>query len=237
MGLGSGSCGPRECSITGTMDEMNIPVRDFSVSAALFGARPSRAVVVLGHGAGGDRRTPLLVRLAEALAASGRGAVLYNFPYTDRGGRRPDPPDVLELTAGAVAEAALAAFSAERVVTGGKSMGGRIASQAAAAGARADGLVFLGYPLHPPGKPDQPRDRHLPEVRAPMLFVQGTRDAFARWDLLTALLERLGPAATLHEVAEGDHSFAVPKRTGRSANDVEREVQGAVMAWLDARGL
>jgi predicted alpha/beta-hydrolase family hydrolase len=219
------------------MGEISVPVRDFSVSATLFGAPPRDTVVVLGHGAGGDRRTPFLVRLAQALADSGRGAMLYNFPYTDRGSRRPDPPDVLEMTARAVGEAALDALSAQRLVTGGKSMGGRIASQAAATGARTDGLVFLGYPLHPPGKPEQLRDRHLPAVRAPMLFVQGTRDAFARWDLLAAVLERLGAAATLHVVEEGDHSLAVPKRTGRTGAEVEKQVQQAVVGWLDSRGL
>jgi uncharacterized protein len=219
------------------MGEINVPVRDFGVTATLFGTPPRATAVVLGHGAGGDRRTPFLVRLAQALADSGRGALLYNFPYTERGRRRPDPPDVLETTARAVGEAALEAFSARRLVTGGKSMGGRIASQAAAAGARTDGLVFLGYPLHPPGKPEQMRDRHLPSVNAPMLFVQGTRDAFARWDLLTAVLERLGEAATLHVVEDGDHSFSVPKRTGRTGADVEKQVQQAVTGWLDARGL
>lgn len=217
------------------MKEISVPVRDFSVSAALFGEPPRRTVVVLGHGAGGDRRTPFLVRMADALAASGRGALLYNFPYTDRGGRRPDPPAVLEMAASAVAEAALEAFSAEQVVTGGKSMGGRIASQAAAAGARADGLVLLGYPLHPPGKPEQLRDAHLPAVAAPMLFVQGTRDAFARWDLLEGVLKRLGPRATLHVVPDGDHSFAVPKRTGVTAAGVEKDVQEAVVRWLEDR--
>ena len=219
------------------MKEIRVPVRDFSVSAGAYGEAPRRTAVVLGHGAGGDRRTPFLVRMAEALADSGRGALLYNFPYTDRGGRRPDPPDVLELTAAAVGDAARAEFAAERLVAGGKSMGGRIASQAAAQGARVDGLVFLGYPLHPPGKPDQMRDRHLPDIAAPMLFVQGTRDAFARWDLLTAVLQRLGGAATLHEVSEGDHSFAVPRRTGLAAADVEKQIQRAVIEWLDARGL
>ena len=219
------------------MREIRVPVRDFSVSAAAFGAAPRTTAVVLGHGAGGDRRTPFLVRLAEALEGSGRGALLYNFPYTDRGGRRPDPPEVLELTAATVAEAARAEFAAQRLVAGGKSMGGRIASQAAANGARVDGLVFLGYPLHPPGKPEQMRDRHLPDVGAPMLFVQGTRDAFARWDLLEGALKRLGAPATLHEIAEGDHSFAVPKRTGLSALDVEKQVQRAVIEWLDARGM
>src|SRR6185295_16168993 len=146
------------------MKELPVKVGGTSVTASVFGAAPARTAVVLGHGAGGDRRTPFLVRLAEALAASGRGVLLYNFPYTERGGRRPDPPALLEETAAAVHEAARATFEAKRLVGGGKSMGGRIASQAVAKGAPADALVFLGYPLHPPGKPEQLRDAHLPSI-------------------------------------------------------------------------
>jgi len=216
---------------------MPVAVGGATVTASLFGDAPRRTAIVLGHGAGGDRRTPFLVRLAEALAASGRGVVLYNFPYTERGGKRPDPPAVLESTTAAVHEAARKAFAAERLVGGGKSMGGRIASQAVAKGAPADGLVFLGYPLHPPGKPEQLRDAHLPAITVPMLFVEGTRDAFARWDLLTAVLERLGDRAALHRIEEGDHSFAVPRRTGLSNAGVEREIHAAILSWLEAGGL
>jgi len=215
--------------------EISIPVRDFSVTATVHGS--GETVVALGHGAGGDRKTPLLVRLASALAASGRGALLYNFPYTDARRRVPDPPEVLEMTATAVAEHARGPLRARRVVLGGKSMGGRIASQAVAKGVAADGLVFLGYPLHPPGRTETRRDRHLPKVAVPMLFVQGTRDAFARWDLLESLIERLGQAATLHRIDDGDHSFRVPKRTGRTAADVEAEVFQAVLGWLAGKGL
>ncbi|HEY6552953.1 MAG TPA: alpha/beta fold hydrolase, partial [Vicinamibacteria bacterium] len=156
--------------------------------------------VVLGHGAGGDRETPSLVALALALAASGRRAVLYNFPYTEAGRGRPDQNAVLEAAARAVAEHVRREMGAGRVVLGGRSMGGRIASQIVAGGTTADGLVFLGYPLHPPGKPETLRDRHLPGIEAPMLFVQGTRDAFARPDLLADLLEKLGPKAWVHRV-------------------------------------
>jgi len=215
--------------------EISVPVRDFSVTATAYGSGDT--VVALGHGAGGDRKMPLLVRLASALAGSGRGALLYNFPYTDAGRRVPDPPEVLEMTAAAVAEHARGPLGARRVVLGGKSMGGRIASQAVAKGASADGLVFLGYPLHPPGRTETRRDRHLPEVGVPMLFVQGTRDAFARWDLLESLIRRLGESATLHRIEDGDHSFRVPKRTGRSAADVEAELFEAVLAWLAGKGL
>ena len=194
-------------------------------------------VVVLGHGAGGTRRSPAMIGAAEAIAGSGRRALLYNFPYTERGGRRPDPPHLLEATTAAVGEFARAELGARKLVHGGRSMGGRIASQAVAKGASCDGLVFLAYPLHPPGKPDVLRDRHLPGVAAPMLFVQGTRDDFARWDLLAAVLERLGPRATLHAVEGGDHSFKVRKKDGRTQAAVDAEVHGAVLAWLDERGL
>jgi predicted alpha/beta-hydrolase family hydrolase len=193
--------------------------------------------VALGHGAGGTRRTAFLERCAEALAAGGRGALLFNFPYSERRRRIPDPPATLERTIEAVAAFARSALGARRLVLGGKSMGGRIASQAVAKGVAADALVFLGYPLHPPGKPETLRDRHLAAVAAPMLFIQGTRDAFARWDLLEATVARLGELATVLKVEDGDHSFKVPKQTGRSAADVEREVFGGIAAWLQARSL
>jgi predicted alpha/beta-hydrolase family hydrolase len=215
--------------------EIRVTVRDFSVTATLYGSGPT--LVALGHGAGGDRNTPLLVRVASALAASGRGALLYNFPYTDAGRRVPDSPEVVEMTAGAVADHARGPLGARRVVLGGKSMGGRIASQAVAKGAAADALVFLGYPLHPPGRTQTRRDRHLPKIAVPMLFIQGTRDAFARWDLLENLIGRLGETATLHRIDDGDHSFRVPKRTGRTAADVEAEVIQVTVDWLAGRGL
>ncbi len=217
--------------------EIRIPVRDLSVTASLHGAGDT--ILALGHGAGGDRKTPLLRRLADALASAkpGRSVLLYNFPYTDARRRAPDPPDVLEMTAQAVGDHARASLGARRVVLGGKSMGGRIASQAVAKGAAADGLLFLGYPLHPPGRTETLRDRHLPAVSVPMLFVQGTRDSFARWDLLEAVIARLGRTATLHRLEEADHSFRVPKRTGRAAADVEAEIVEAAVGWLAANGL
>lgn len=217
------------------MTEARVPVGDGSISLSSHGE--GRTAVVLGHGAGGDRRNPSLVALAEALAASGRRAVLYNFPYSEARRRRPDTTEVLEATTRAVADHVRGTFGAERLVHGGRSMGGRIASQVVAEGAPADGLVFLAYPLHPPGKPDALRDRHLPRISAPMLFVQGTRDAFARSDLLAAVLEKLGPRAELHRIEDGDHSFAVRKSTGRAKQDVTEEIHGTVLGWLEARGL
>jgi predicted alpha/beta-hydrolase family hydrolase len=117
-------------------------------------------------------------------------------------------------------------------VLGGKSMGGRMASQLVAKGRPAAGLVFLGYPLHPPGRVDKMRDAHLGAVAPPMLFIQGTRDAFARWDLMEEVAGRL-PQATLHRVEDGDHSFRVLKRTGRTAAEVEGGIVAAITAWLD----
>jgi uncharacterized protein len=206
-----------------------------AASASLHGAGAS--VVVLGHGAGGNRRNPMLRALAEALAASGRAALLYNFRYAEKGGSRPDPPAVLEATTRAAAELALAESGAVRVVHGGRSMGGRIASQVVAAGDRADGLAFLGYPLHPPGRFEKRREAHLPSIAVPMLFLQGTRDDFARADLLDALLARLGARAELHRVEHADHSFGVLKRSGRTPADVLAEVSGALLGWLDRHEL
>jgi predicted alpha/beta-hydrolase family hydrolase len=212
-----------------------VPVAD--TSASLHGA--GSTVVVLGHGAGGSRRTPMLVALAEAVAESGRAAFLYNFAYAERGSRRPDPPRVLEATAREAAEVALECTGASRIAVGGRSMGGRIVSQAVAAGARADGLVFLAYPLHPPGRPERRREAHLPgiDVATPMLFVQGTRDAFAREDLLQDLVQRLGERAELHRVQAADHSFRVLKRSGRTPEDVLEEVRTTLLAWLERHHL
>jgi hypothetical protein len=179
----------------------------------------------------------MLVALAEALAASGRAALLYDFPYAAQGRRRPDPPAVLEATTRAAAALALEATGARRIVHGGRSMGGRIASQVVAGGGRADGLAFLGYPLHPPGRFEKRREAHLPAIAAPMLFVQGARDDFAREDLLLALVDRLGPRAELVRVPEADHSFGVRKGSGRTPEHVLAEVRDALLAWLDRHGL
>lgn len=217
------------------MDEIRLEVEGRGISASVHGA--GSTCVVLGHGAGGTRQTPSLVRLAEALAASGRRAVLYNFPYAEAGAGRPDPNARLEAATAAVGAYAAERLGARRLVHGGRSMGGRIASQVVAGGAPAAGLVFLAYPLHPPGRSEQRREAHLPSIEAPMLFVQGTRDAFAQWDLLQALLARLGERAALEAIEGGDHSFGVPKRGGRSASTVEGQVQAAVLRFLEAHGL
>jgi hypothetical protein len=178
---------------------------------------------------------PLLVAVADALAEHGLPTVRFNFPYTERAGRRPDPAPVLEACYRAVVAQVRGdrELSARRLVIGGKSMGGRMASHLAAAGEAVDGLLFLGYPLHPAGKPEQLRVARLERIRAPMLFLAGTRDALCRLDLLRAALAPL-PHATLHVIEDGDHSFAVRKRSGRDPAAVRDEIVQASVAWLRA---
>ena len=165
-------------------------------------------VLVIAHGAGGTLRNPLLDGFAAGLAAAGVTCLRFNFLYSEAGKRSPDREPLLR-------EAWSASFArggevGRPVWAGGKSMGGRIASMMVADGElEAAGLVFVGYPLHPPGKPDRLRDEHLGEIRVPMLWLQGTADPFARWDLLEGVLGRLGKRATLHAVEGGDHSFRV----------------------------
>jgi hypothetical protein len=216
--------------------ELSIDVDGAGVSAIL--RRPARATAlfVLAHGAGAGMRHPFMGAMAEALAAERIATLLFQFQYTEAGKKRPDPPARLARTIlAAVAEGRRSRLP---LIAGGKSMGGRIASQCAARGelgrpGDADavrGLVFLGFPLHAAKKPDAKRAALLADVKLPMLFVQGARDALAEPTLLRPIVAGLG--ATLHEIPEGDHSFAVPKRTGRSAEAITAEVAGVVARWI-----
>jgi len=204
-----------------------------SVAGAVHAARePARGVTfVLAHGAGTNMDHAFLVAVAERLAARGVAVVRFNFPYTERGDRAPDRAPVLEACYRAVLAQVRADLGGDRLVIGGKSMGGRMASHLAAAGEPLDGLVFLGYPLHPAGRPQQLRDAHLPRIAVPMLFLTGTRDALCPLDTLRPILARL-PQATLHVVDDGDHSFAVRKKSGRTAEMVLDELADATLAWL-----
>ena len=217
------------------MTDLRIRVPGGEVSASLHGE--GSTVVVLGHGAGSTRTQPALVELADVLAVSGRRCLLYNFLYSERGRGRPDAPAALEAVTRAMGDYARDVLSAGRLVHGGRSMGGRMASRVVADGAPADGLVLLAYPLHPPGRPHQLRDEHLPRIAVPMLFVQGTRDDFARPDLLDVVIDRLEPRATLHRIEGGDHSFVVLKKSGRTPAEVREEIHGTVLDWLMAHGL
>ncbi len=203
--------------------------------------RPSDAwlLYVLAHGAGAGMRHRFLETVAAALAARGLATYRYQFPYMEAGGGRPDPPSVLEATVRAAVQRAAAAAPDLPLVAGGKSLGGRMTSAAAAGsplpGVR--GLAFLGFPLHSPGQPGDRRAEHLERVDLPMLFLQGTRDAFARLDLLTGVCGRLGPRATLHLVEGGDHSFGVLKRSGRTPDQVMDELGDAIAGWARSLGL
>lgn len=197
--------------------------------------RPPDAWVlyVLAHGAGAGMRHRFLESIAGALAQRGVATLRYEFPYMEAGGGRPDPPSVLETSVRNAVERAMAGAPGLPLVAGGKSLGGRMTSSAAAAsplpGVR--GLAFLGFPLHPPGQPGTKRADHLDAVDVPMLFLQGTRDTFARLDLLTPVCERLGARATLHLIEGGDHSFGVPKRSGRTSDDIMNELADTFVGW------
>lgn len=202
-----------------------------TVSAVWHHPEPAGGTyLVLGHGAGGNMHTPQLAAFADGMAGRGVGALRFNFPYAEARRKSPDPQPALEACYRAVAEHA--ATRARRLLIGGRSLGGRMASHVAADGFPAAGLVFLAYPLHPPGKHDRLRDAHLGRVGAPMLFFQGTRDSFARFDLLTRTLEGI-PRATLHVIENADHSFKVP---GRSPDDVVEELVSSALDWIAKLG-
>src|SRR5580700_4489693 len=204
--------------------------RSVRVSGLLQAPSSSRACYVFAHGAGAGMKHPFMAAIAEGLATRGIATLRYQFPYMERGARRPDPPQLAHATVRAAIAAAAGAFPGLPLVAGGKSFGGRMTSQAQAIaplpGVR--GLAFLGFPLHPAGKPSSERATHLSAVHIPMLFIQGTRDALAELPLLEPVVERLGKLASLHRVAEADHSFHVLARSGRTDPEVTSEVVGAL---------
>jgi predicted alpha/beta-hydrolase family hydrolase len=193
-----------------------------NVSAVFATPGAGSPVLVVAHGAGAGMDHPFLVGFARAANDLGVATMRFNFPYVDAGRRSPDTPAVAVGTWLAAFSAAADRAGDAVVAAGGKSFGGRMASLAVAEGMPAAGLVFLGYPLHAPGKPERIRDEHLYGIRVPMLFVEGTRDPFARADLLAGVLKKLGKVATLHSVEGGDHSFKVrgvkaePREVGAS---------------------
>jgi len=194
------------------------------------------AALLLAHGAGAGQRSPFMVSTARALAARGIVTGTFDFAYITARRKVPDPAPVLENAWRETIASArgLDAFARLPLFIGGKSMGGRIASQAAASNdLPISGLVYLGYPLHPPGKPQQRRDAHLPSIAAPMLFVQGSRDAFGSADEIRELLPRL-TRAELHVVAGGDHSFKVPARAGTPQAQVMDEIYERVGTFIRA---
>jgi uncharacterized protein len=214
------------------------------VTALAYRAAPrGRAgpILILAHGAGANQTSSFMVRCATSLAARGIDIVTFNFVYMEQRRRLPDRNDKLEHCYHTVIEAVRGGkfhdhAGGRKLVIGGKSMGGRIASQVAAAGQEGiAGLVFLGYPLHPPGRPDKLRSKHLPDIRAPMLFVQGSRDAFGMPEELRAILGGLRVAADICVVEDGDHSFKVPKRSAVPQDQVYEFVLDEIVRWLRAK--
>jgi len=216
--------------------EQRIRVADgVEVSALLIRpARPS-ALYVLAHGAGAGMRHAFMDAIAERLAALGVATLRYQFPYVENGSRRIDPEPLLLATVRAAVAAGHEAAGGVPLIAGGKSMGGRMTSRAAAAAPLegVSGIAFLGFPLHPAGQPGVSRAEHLAKVGVPMLFLQGTRDALADLSLLTPIVERLGPRAKLQIVEHADHGFHVLKRSGRTDEQVLEELAGAVDAWRE----
>lgn len=208
---------------------------DRTVSGLLLKPRDARALYVLAHGAGAGMNHPFLVEIATLLAERGIGTLRYQFPYMEAGGKRPDTPRIAEATVRAAVAEAGRFGKGLPLFAGGKSFGGRMTSGAEAsehlAGVR--GLVFLGFPLHPPGAPASTRGDHLAEVRIPMLFLQGTRDEFADLSLLKPLARKLGRRAALHLVEDANHSFRVPARAGRKPAEVMAELADAAAGWMD----
>jgi len=207
-----------------------------SVSAIAYPAPARRGAgitLILGHGAGAGQSSAFMVDFATALAAGGIDAVTFNFPYMEAARRLPDSNDRLEACYRAVIDSVRRERTSAALAVGGKSMGGRIASQVAAGASGLAGIVLLGYPLHPPGKPRQLRVRHLPKITVPMLFVQGTRDTFGTPEELQAVLAPL-PLAELYLVENGDHSFKVLKRAGVPQEAVYTRIQDKIADWLGA---
>jgi uncharacterized protein len=206
------------------------------VSGLLQTPANSRACYVLAHGAGAGMDHPFMVAVAAELVLRGIATLRYQFPYIERRARRPDPPQLAQATVRAAVGAASGLLAELPLVAGGKSFGGRMTSQAQAKtplqGVR--GLAFLGFPLHPAGRPSQDRAEHLFDVQIPMLFLQGTRDTLASLDQLEPLCIKLGRHATLKLFADADHSFHVPALTGRKDAQVFGDVLDTLSAWVDS---
>jgi len=224
--------------------DVTIPVSaDESVSGVLVvpqGFEVGRtAAVIVAHGAGNDMHTPLLVHFSTGLGRAGYLSLRFNFPYKEKGQKAPDPQEKLVRTWQAAFEFVKnhPQYGSPLVVAAGKSMGGRIASQMAADGLiSATALVFLGYPLHPPGRKEQLRDAHLYRINIPMLFFAGTRDALCDLELLKHVVKRINASTELEVIEGGDHSFVLPKSFKVSEQEVCDRILERTIAWLNQAG-
>ena len=227
--------GPAEMISTSTQPVLINVGEEQRVSGLLQAPREAHACYVLGHGAGAGMAHPFLAAIADGLAERGIATLRYQFPYMEQGSKRPDTPKVAQATVRAAVLDAARLATGLPLFAGGKSFGGRMTSQAQAAaplpGVR--GIVFLGFPLHPPGKPSQERGKHLFDVQIPMLFLQGTRDELANLPLMETLCQQLGARATLKLFQDADHSFHVPARSGRKDAEVRAELLDALADWIN----
>lgn len=206
-----------------------------SVSALLDFPQRARACYVFAHGAGAGMTHPFMATVAAGLAERGIATLRYQFPYMEKGSKRPDSPPVAHATVRAAVLEAARRCPGLPLIAGGKSFGGRMTSQAQASAplAGVHGLAFFGFPLHPAGKPSDDRAKHLSGIKIPLLFLQGTRDSLAELKLLEPMVKRLGRSATLHRVEGADHSFHVPARSGRNDAEVMREILDAFSGWIE----
>jgi predicted alpha/beta-hydrolase family hydrolase len=209
---------------------------DHRVSALFDRPDAARALFVLAHGAGAGMAHPSMQALAEGLSDSRIASLRYQFPYMERGQRRPDPPALCHATVRAAIAAAARLAPDLPLIAGGRSFGGRMTSQAQSLLPlpQVRGLVFLAFPLHPAGKPGSDRAMHLRRIAIPMLFIQGTRDELAQRSLLGPVVDGLGTRAKLHLLDDADHAFHVPARSGRNDAEVREEALDALRQWMDA---
>jgi predicted alpha/beta-hydrolase family hydrolase len=215
---------------------LTIAVDDARRVSGLLQAPPgARACYVLAHGAGAGMAHPFMGTIANGLAARGIATLRYQFPYMEQGSKRPDTPKLAQATVRAAVAEASRQLPDLALFAGGKSFGGRMTSQAQAASplSGVHGVMFLGFPLHPAGRPSDERGAHLFAVQIPMLFVQGTRDQLADLQLLQALVGKLGARATLKLFQDADHSFHVPARTGRKDSEIMAEIADAMAEWIE----
>jgi predicted alpha/beta-hydrolase family hydrolase len=205
------------------------------VSGLLQAPHNARACYVLAHGAGAGMKHAFMTAVASELAERGIATLRYQFPYMEKGGKRPDPPKVAHAAVRAAVAEAARQLPKLPLIAGGKSFGGRMTSQTQAASPLPNvrGLAFLGFPLHPAGRPAQDRAAHLDAVQIPMLFLQGSRDQLAMLDQLEPVCKALGKRATLEIFPDADHSFHVPAKTGRKDPEVRADVLNRLAAWTD----
>jgi predicted alpha/beta-hydrolase family hydrolase len=212
------------------------PASGSGLSALLDAPSSPSACYVFAHGAGAGMEHPFMAAIATGLAQRGIATLRFQFPFMQQGSRRPDPPAVAQAAVRAAVQEMASRFPGLPLFAGGKSFGGRMTSQAQAAEPMPDlrGIAFVGFPLHPAGKPSTERAKHLADVQVPMLFLQGTRDTLADLALIRPTVQALGPRATLHVVDGADHAFHVLARSGRTDQQVREELLDVIAGWVVA---